>query len=96
MLAGAPLSEAQSLLVRSSVIYDSGSRRQELKNILVADVRRAFFIQEVFNELLLVYQTDREDVVGQFIRSLHGTRDTPVNWQRHFTNHLEQLVFTSD
>ena len=68
-----------------------------MKKILIADVKRAFFNafvkRTVFIELPPEDQVDGEDMVGELIRSLYGTRDAPVNWQEHLTEHLECIGF---
>ena len=99
LFAGTPPLEALRLLVSRSVTYKSDTKRKGVKKILIADVKRAFFNafvkRTVFIELPPEDQVDGEDMIGELIRSLYGTRDAPVNWQEHLTEHLEEIGFVT-
>ena len=77
--------EVLRLLVSRRVTYDSNSHRK----ICYRSQKTILPRTEVFVEV----QTDGEDMVGELVRSLHGTRDAPVNWQQYLTELKEELGF---
>ena len=99
LFAATPPLEALRLIL-SWAATDSGSKSQDRKCIMVADVSRAFFEAPARRDICVELPAEAlaghdkmEDVVGKLIASLYGTRDASANWQEEVAKCMKEWGF---
>ena len=95
LYAATPPLEALRMVISHAATMKKGDAP---KQILIADVRRAYFYalakRNLFIELPAEDKIEGEgDLVGKLRLNLYGTRDGATNWQNHLTRHMQSIGF---
>ena len=96
LYASTPPLEALRYIVSHAATIDP-KRRNERRELMINDVRRAYFYakqkRNVFINLPKEDEEAEEGEVGQLLLCLYGTRDAAKEWQGTLSDHLVTLGF---
>ena len=95
LYAGTPPMAATRYLLSDTVSRGRGTSKRK-RELMVLDVKRAFLhghaTRTIYVELL-EEESDRGRYVGKLAKTLYGTRDAPVAWQRVVKGDMARLGF---
>ena len=96
LYASTPPLEALRAIVSHAATIDV-DRPKERRELMVNDVRRAYFYakqqRNVFIDLPAEDEEAKEGEVGQLLLCLYGTRDAAKEWQKTLSRHLQRIGF---
>ena len=76
---------------------EDGGRRSKPKQIMINDVRRAYFYapcrRTIYIELPNEDPQAGQGLVGKLNLSLYGTRDAAASWQEKLSEHMTEIGF---
>ena len=82
------------MILSYAATLDEGDER---KQVLIADVKRAYFYALAKRNLYIELPKEDEhgdsSMLGKLRLNLYGTRDGAINWQEHLSAHLVRLGF---
>ena len=98
LYASTPPLEALRLIVSHASTVDP-ARPDSRRELMVNDVRRAYFYAKQQRSVFIELPGEDEDAVegevGELLLCLHGTRDAAREWQRTLSRHLVHIGFVA-
>ena len=83
--------------LRLIISFASSGKDATKRQIMICDVRRAYFYAKATRNLYIELPKEDElgsaDQLGRLNLSLYGTRDAAKNWQEHLSRHLCSIGF---